>query len=114
LRAGYGVTVRLAILDTPPKVAVMGTTVVEVTAVVVMVNVADVAPAVTVTVAGGEATAGSPLVNVTAAPPVGAGPFSVTVLWVVEWPPTTLVGDNRNDSTAGEFTVKVAVFVISL
>jgi hypothetical protein len=103
----------LAIFD-PLRVAVIGTTVLLVTAVVVIVNVADVAPASTVTVAGGSATVESPLVSVTTAPPVGAGPFSITALWVVEWPPTTLVGDSRSDATEGESTVKLAVLVTLL
>ena len=89
----------------------IGTTVLLVTAVVVIVNVADVAPASTVTVGGGSATVESPLVSITTAPPVGAGPFSITALCVVVWPPTTLVGDNRSDATEGEFTVKLAVFI---
>jgi len=59
------------------------------TAEVVMLNAADtVAPAATVTVAG---TVAAPLllVNVTVAPPAGAGPFNVTVLPAIGLPPTT-------------------------
>jgi hypothetical protein len=103
--AYYGVTVRLAILDAPPNVAVTGTTVFVPTAVVVIVKAADVAPALTVTVVGGMATEGSSLVSMTAAPPAGAGPLRVTVLCVVERPPFTLAGDSINDATCGESTV---------
>src|ERR671935_110541 len=61
-----------------------------VTALVVMLNVALVAPAATVTLAGTDA-AGLLLVSVTCWPPAGAGPFSVTVP-VAEAPPVKLVG----------------------
>jgi hypothetical protein len=104
----------LAIFEAPPKVAVIGTTVLLPTAVVVIVNVADVAPASTVTVGGGSATVESPLVSITTAPPVGAGPVSVTVLCVVDLPPTTVAGDSRRDAAAGAFTVRSAVLVTLL
>src|SRR2546429_9090061 len=50
-----------------------------VTALVLTVNVALLAPAATVRVAGTVAAAVLPLIRETTAPPVGAGPLSVTV-----------------------------------
>jgi hypothetical protein len=57
---------------------------------VVIVKVADVLPAGTVTLAGSVA-AGLPLDRVTTAPPVGAGALSVTVP-VELAPPITVIG----------------------
>ena len=62
-----------------------------VTAVVVAVKVAVVAPESTVTLAGTVATAVLLLERVTRAPPVGAGPLRVTVP-VTGFPPVTLAG----------------------
>jgi hypothetical protein len=92
-------------------VAVIGTTVFEVTAIVVVVNVTEDAPAGTVTVGGTDATAGLPLVSVTTAPPAGAAPFSLTVLLVVDPPPTTSAGDSVRDVSCAASTVNVAVWV---
>src|SRR2546423_7995664 len=61
-----------------------------VTALVVTVNVALLAPAATVTLAGTVAV-DVLLLRVTAAPPVGAGPLSVTVP-VEGDPPVTMAG----------------------
>ena len=53
--------------------------------------------------------------SVTASPPVGAGPVSVTVPVLVAAPPTTLVGDTDSDCTVtaaiAGVTVSEAVFV---
>ena len=65
---------------------------------VVIVNLADVAPAGTVTVAGTNADADE-LCSVTIAPPAGAGPFRVTVFAVVVVPPAVDVGDRMTDET---------------
>ena len=79
------------------------------TALVPRLNVALVAPAATVTVAG-TVTAGLSRESVTCAPPAGAGVSSVTVP-VEEPPPVTLVGLTVSDETAGGSTVKEAVCV---
>ena len=79
------------------------------TAVVVMVNAGEtVAPAATVAEAG-TAALGSLLVKVTTAPPDGAGALRVTVLSVVDPPPTTEAGDNVTAETAGGDTVSESV-----
>lgn len=101
----------MAIFVLPPHVAVMGTIALAVTAVVVMVNDADVAPEGIVTLAGTEATSGSPLVSVTTSPSAGAGPFNTTALREVVWPPVTVVGRSVSDASCGEFTARVAVLV---
>jgi len=77
---------------------------------VVTVNVAVVAFAATVTVVGTCAAAVLPLVNVTTAPPAGAGPFRVTVP-VDEVPPITLLGVTVTVLSTAPVTVKVAVLV---
>ena len=76
---------------------------------VVMVKVAVVAPAATVTLAG---TVVLLLLsdNVTTDPPLGAGPFRVTVP-VEELPPVTVAGFRLTEASAGGLTVSVAVLV---
>jgi hypothetical protein len=92
----------------------MVTTPAVVTADVVMVNVGEtVAPAATVTEAG-TPTPGSLLVRVTTAPPAGAGLLSVTLLAVVETPPTTEGGDRVTESTVTGLTVRFAPFCTPL
>jgi len=83
------------------------------TGLVVTVNVAVVAFAATVTLDGTVAAAVLLLVSVTTAPPLGAGPFSVTVP-VEEVPPVTDVGLKLTELGAGAFTVNVAVCVALL
>lgn len=75
-----------------------------VTALVVIVNVALVAPAATVTLAG-TVTWVLELDSVTFAPPLGAGPFNVTVAVSLS-PPTTDV-PAANALSAGGLTVTV-------
>ena len=76
----------------------------------VTVNVAVVAPAATVTLAGTCAAVVLLLVRVTTAPPDGAGPVKVTVP-VEDVPPITEVGLRLTEVSAAAVTVKVAVFV---
>jgi len=71
-----------------------------VTALVLTVNVALLAPAATVTLAGTVAVGVLLLERETAAPPVGAGPLSVTVP-VEGDPPVTLVGFNVSEERVG-------------
>ena len=94
-----GLTVKMAVRLTPPKVAVSVTAVADATDVVVAANVALVAPAATVTLAG-TVTALFALVSATCAPPVGAAAVRVTVP-VEEAPPTTLVGETATVDRVG-------------
>src|SRR5438876_2898163 len=94
----------------------MVTVVDAVTALVLTVNVALVAPAVTVTLEGTVATDVSLLESATCAPPDGAGPLSVT-LPVDEFPPVTLVGLRVSEVRVGGgggagLTVSEAVLVM--
>jgi len=70
------------------------------TALVLTLNDALVAPAATVTLEGTLAAVVLLLESVTCAPPVGAGPLSVTVP-VDEFPPVTLVGLSVNEESMG-------------
>jgi len=71
-----------------------------VTALVVTVNIALLAPAATVTLAG---TLAAPLSleSTTCAPPAGAGPLSVTVPMEDPAPPVTLVGFSVSEESVG-------------
>jgi len=94
----------------------MVTVVDAVTALVVTVNVALVAPAATVTLTGVLATAVLLLESATVAPPAGAAPLNVTVPVEDCNPPTTLVGFSVNDERVGDggaagVTVSEADFV---
>jgi hypothetical protein len=78
---------------------------------VVTVNVALVAPPGTVTLAGTMAAAGLPLLRETTAPPVGAGPLSMTPP-VDGDPPVTLVGVSVSEVSVGrDVTLSEAVLV---
>jgi len=66
------------------------------TALVLMVNVALVAPAATITLDGTRAVVVLLLESATDAPPDGAAPLNVTVP-VDEFPPVTLVGFNARE-----------------
>jgi hypothetical protein len=105
-------TVNVTVLVTP-KVAVITTEVFAMTGLVVIVNVAEVAPEGTVTAAGTCATFVLLLDRATEAPPAGAGPLSVTVP-VELAPPTTVAGVRvkvDRVTGVGAFTVRVAVRV---
>jgi len=93
----------------------MVTPVDEPTALVLAVNVAAVAPLGTVTLDGTVATVALLLDKETSAPPLGAGPLSVTVP-VDEVPPVTLVGLRLSEVSVagGGVTVRAAVRVTPL
>src|SRR5437879_5981840 len=94
-----GSTVSEAVLVTPAYDAEIVTGVDAVTALVLTVNVALLAPAAIVTLAG---TLAAPLSleSSTCAPPVSAGPLSVTVP-VEGDPPVTLVGFSVSEERVG-------------
>jgi hypothetical protein len=112
-RAG-GFTVRVAFLVTPPDAADTRTDTGALTAEVVTVNVAEVAPARTVTVFGTETTALA-VESDTTAPPAGAAGARVTVP-VDERPPTIELGLTLTELSAGGVTaagliVRIVLFV---
>lgn len=79
------------------------------TVMLVTVNVAVVELAATVTEAGTVAADVLLLERDTTAPPVGAGPLSVTVPVELALPPTTVVGDRLTDCATGGLMVSEAV-----
>ena len=89
-----------AVLVVPVYDAEMVTGVDAVTALVLTVNVALLAPAAIVTLAD---TLAAPLLleSSTCAPPVSAGPLSVTVPVEVCTPPVTLVGFSVSEERVG-------------
>ncbi len=107
---GPAVTVNVAFLVAPPYVAERVTGVVEATADVVTVNVAEVLPTSTVTLGGTKAAAGTELVSATLAPPAGPPTVSVTVP-VEGVPPTTVAGATLSAETAGTTGLTVSVVV---
>jgi hypothetical protein len=105
---GAGLIVNMADAEMVPKVPVTVAGVETVTAVVVMVKVADVAPAATVTLAGVTALVLLEA-SLTTAPPVGAGASRVTVPTEV-FPPITESGANVTlASVADAVMLSVAV-----
>jgi hypothetical protein len=100
-------------LCVPLKVAETVTVVLLATGLVLIVNVAVVAPPATVTLAGTVAAAVLLLLSVTTAPPAGATALSVTVP-VDEAPPVTVLGLRVTELTTGAFTPSDAVLVTLL
>jgi len=92
---------------TPPYSAEIVTAVELDTTVVVTVNVALALPPGTVTVAGTKATEGLPLDSDTTAPPLGAGPLSVTVP-VEPLPPTIDDGPKDRETSTGKMSKPIA------
>jgi len=105
LAAVGAVTFRVAVLVTPPSVPVIVTATFATTGVVAIANVADVAPAATVTVAGSVAFVELE-VRLTTVPPGPAAPLSVAVP-VEPTPPTTVVGET-------EMLLRVAGLIVSV
>jgi hypothetical protein len=83
------------------------------TGLVLTVNVAVVAFAATVTLAGTVAAAMLLLLSVTDSPAVGAAPFNVTVP-VDEPPPVTVVGLRLTEVGTGAATVRLPPCVVLL
>jgi hypothetical protein len=98
---GCGVTVREAVCVKLPLDAEIATGVELAAAMVVTWKAALVAPAATVTFGGTVAAEVLPLDNTTTVPPLGAGPFRVT-LPVEEFPPLTLVGLSVSEDGVAE------------
>jgi len=96
-----GVRVSEADRVTPPYVPEIVTVVETITALVLTVNVALLAPAATVTLDGVRATFVLLLESVTVAPPAGAIPLNVTVPVEDCIPPTTLVGFSESAESVG-------------
>lgn len=101
------VIVKDAVADVAPRVDVITELVFAVTAMVVTVNVAVLAPAATVTEAGTLALVMLDL-SATTSPPVGATPFRVTVP-VEGVPPTTEIGDRETLLRVGAVMARLAV-----
>jgi hypothetical protein len=101
------VTVIEPVFITPPADAVIETLLDAAIGFVVTANVADVAPAATVTEAGTAAVAGAALCRVTVHPAVGAGLPRVTVP-VAETPPTTIDGEIESAAATGALIVSTA------
>jgi hypothetical protein len=107
---GAGVTVRVEVRVTPAKAAEIVTAVDAATTDVVTANVAVVAPAATVTLAGTVADDALLLPSVTTAPPTGAPADSVTVP-VDPAPPTTLAGLTVTELSAATAGTGVTVMI---
>ena len=101
-----GTTVRLAGCATPLEAAVIVTAWLLVTAEVEAVSVAEVAPDGTFTVAGTPTAALLEVIEI-AAPPVGAGPESVSVQ-TLESPPARVAGAHAIEDTVGACTAREA------
>ena len=99
-----------ALVVTPPAVAETVTEVLDEPGDVVTMNVAELLPGGTVTLAGTLATEGLLLDSATTVPPVGAGPLRVTVP-VEELPAFTVEGESVNDDGTGGLMARVVVLL---
>jgi hypothetical protein len=106
-----GRTDRVAVLLDPLQRTRIVTEVVAVTGDVVTVNVAEVWPAASVTLAGTVAAAVLLLVGEQTVPPAGAGPVRVT-LALEELPPTTGDGVRVMPEGTGTLMLRTADFVV--
>ena len=101
---------RVALFVTPPAVAEIVTEVLDEPGDVVTVNVAELLPGGTVTLAGTLATEDLLLDSATTVPPAGAGPLRVTVP-VEELPAFTVEGESVNDDGTGGLMARVVVLL---
>ena len=114
LRRGYRRRLRMdrvALFVTPPAVAETVTEVLDEPGEVVTLNVVELLPGGTVTLAGTLATEGLLLDSATTVPPAGAAPLRVTVP-VEELPALTVVGESVNDDSKGGLMVRAVVLVM--
>ena len=102
---------KLALFVTPPEVAETVTEVLEEPGDVLTMNVAELLPGGTVTLAGTLATEGLLLDSTTTVPPDGAGPLRVTVP-VEELPAVTVKGESVNDDNTDGLMVRAVVLVM--
>ena len=102
---------KVALFVTPPAVAETVTEVLDEPGEVLTMNVAELLPGGTVTLAGTLATEGLLLDSTTTVPPAGAGPLRVTVP-VEELPAFTVEGESVNADGTGGLRVTVVVLVM--
>ena len=102
---------RVALFVTPPAVASTVTEVLDEPGDVVTMNVAELLPDGTVTLAGTLATEGLLLESATTFPPAGAGPLRITVP-VEELPASTVEGESVKDDGTGGLLVMAVVLVM--
>ena len=102
---------RVALFVAPPAVAETVTEVLDELGDVVTMNVAELLPGATVTLAGTLATEGLLLDSATTVPPAGAAPLRVTVP-VEELPAFTVEGESVNDDSTGGLRVRAVVLVM--
>jgi len=114
LGRGYRLRLRMdnvALFVTPPAVAETVTEVLDEPGEVATMNVAELPPSATVTLAGTLATEGLLLDSATTVPPAGAGPLRVTIP-VEELPALTVEGESVNDDGTGGLMVTAVVLVM--